>query len=85
MITHLVHRIPNYPSNSVLAAIAMAELEQTSYAELKRIHCEVHGDVLRLSGCVSSFFHKQVAQESLLTRFRGQLRIENELSVAGKS
>ena len=59
----------------------MAELEQTSYPELKRIHCEVHGDVLRMTGSVSSFFHKQVAQESLLNRFRGQLRIENELEV----
>jgi hypothetical protein len=61
----------------------MAELRQTSYPELKRIHCEVHGDVLRLTGNVSSFFHKQVAQESLLTRFHGQLRIENELRVGG--
>ncbi len=50
------------------------------YSELQRANCETHGDTVVLSGQVSSFYLKQMAQ-SLVARVAPTLRIRNQLQV----
>jgi hypothetical protein len=64
-----------------LAAQATAELKKSSYREIRRVVCEARDDVLRLTGSVPTYFHKQVAQQSLIKMVAGARRIENRLQV----
>ena len=59
----------------------MAELRRSSYPEIRRVVCEVRDNVLRLSGDVPTYFHKQVAQASVMGQLNGSPRIENHLKV----
>uniref|UniRef100_A0A7C4LLF6 BON domain-containing protein n=1 Tax=Schlesneria paludicola TaxID=360056 RepID=A0A7C4LLF6_9PLAN len=61
--------------------MAHAELRATPYVGLHRVECRLSGCRLVLSGKVSSFFLKQVAQSVLLRRFGSGLAIENRLEV----
>jgi len=51
-----------------------------SYAELRQLRCKWAPGVLRLDGCVSSFFLKQQAQE-LVRAVDGVRGIENGIEV----
>jgi hypothetical protein len=42
---------------------AQAALCNSPFYELRELHVEHRGDALLLSGSVSSFYHKQLAQE----------------------
>lgn len=42
---------------------AQTALESSPIYELRDLRVEHHGDMLLLSGTVSSFYHKQLAQE----------------------
>jgi len=67
--------------NRRLAAQAAAILKKSSYAELRCIVCEACGDVLTLSGSVPTYFHKQLAQASLMNWLPEVGKIENNLLV----
>jgi CheY-like chemotaxis protein len=67
--------------NQRLVAQAAAILKKSSYAELRCIDCEAYGDVLTLSGSVPTYFHKQLAQASLMNWLGGNIKIENNLAV----
>lgn len=51
--------------NSGVKEAAKRRLRKSSYPSVKKVRCEVHGGVLVLSGRVSSFFEKQMAQETI--------------------
>lgn len=42
---------------------AQAALSSSPFYELRDLRVERHCDALLISGCVSSFYHKQLAQE----------------------
>ena len=42
---------------------AQAALANSPFYELRQLRVEWHDDAMLLSGCVSSFYHKQLAQE----------------------
>jgi len=42
---------------------AQAALRNSPFYELRALRVDHCGDALTLSGCVSSFYHKQLAQE----------------------
>ncbi len=48
-----------------LRAIAQAALAEGAVAALRDIHVEQVGNSLLLSGMVTSFYHKQLAQEQV--------------------
>jgi len=42
-------------------AAARQRLDESSYADVRRIECESRDGAIALKGCVSSFFRKQMA------------------------
>jgi hypothetical protein len=59
-----------------------ATLERGSRPELRSVICRVSGKQIILSGQVSSFYLKQVAQSLILDRVRHTLMLENRLEVS---
>lgn len=61
---------------------AHAELQASSYVDLRQVRCRVHNRSLELHGQVTSFFLKQIAQVMLLRLFQNELKIVNGLVVS---
>lgn len=59
------------------------DLFTSPYSELRRVHCSQHNGAVVLSGRVTSFFLKQVAQE-IARRVDQALIIINQLEVEGE-
>ena len=62
---------------------AQAALASSPFYELRELQVEWRDDALRLSGCVSSFYHKQLAQEVVRSVCRdtmviNSIRVEHE-------
>lgn len=53
--------IPALPSKESPAAQILRRFARSSYAALRRLHCDYHGGVLTLEGCVPTFYTKQIA------------------------
>jgi CheY-like chemotaxis protein len=85
MITDFDPIIHSSPPNQRLDGQAAAILEKSSYPEIRSIVCEAHGNLLTLSGSVPTYFHKQLAQASLLNWLGGDVKIENNLIVTSLS
>lgn len=67
---------------------AQQALAGSDYAELRQLDCEVFAGVLTLRGTVSSFYMKQLAQESLrgldnVRYIANQVRVADRPSAAG--
>jgi osmotically-inducible protein OsmY len=71
---------PNHLSHLDLADWAEERLRSNSYLALKNISCEYLDGVLTLSGCLPSYYLKQIAQETLAP-LEGLARIENQIAV----
>src|SRR5262245_20705334 len=63
------------------AEAAMAELKKSSYPEVRHIQCELRRDELRLFGEVPTYFHKQVAQQSVYKWRGSKAQIVNHVTV----
>lgn len=61
-------------------AQAAAELRRSSYIDLRRVVCEFRDGALTLSGYVSSYYQKQIAQTLVQFRLQG-VEVRNELEV----
>jgi hypothetical protein len=83
MIPEFERRRQNHDPKESLEALAKDELRKSSYPEIRKVICEVRDNVVRLRGSVPTYFHKQVAQASLMKRISCGPRIENHLKVAG--
>jgi hypothetical protein len=81
MIAHSCNGWHHSSADDELLARAVAELNKSTYPEIRGVVCEAHNNVLKLSGNVPTYFHKQIAQASLIRRLPGRPRIENHLTV----
>lgn len=61
------------------AAIALAK---TGIGELRRLRVDAAGNRVTLSGAVGSYYHKQLAQETLRTAVAG-ISVQNNVAVSG--
>ncbi len=59
---------------------AQAALTNSPFYELRELQVEQHGDALQISGCVSSFYHKQLAQEVVRSVCKG-IEVTNSIRV----
>ncbi len=62
---------------------AQAALAKSPFYELRELHVEQRDDALWISGCVSRFYHKQLAQEAVRSvcadmRVINSIRVEPE-------
>ncbi|TWT83925.1 BON domain protein [Planctomycetes bacterium CA13] len=63
-----------------IASAATEILSRSSVAELRKLRVDESGNELKLSGHVRSFYHKQLAQESVRP-IAGGLRVINSVDV----
>ncbi|TWU41979.1 BON domain-containing protein [Novipirellula artificiosorum] len=68
-----------YPQQ--IATAAYEVLSRSSVAELRNLRVDESGSELKLSGRVRSFYHKQLAQESV-RNVAGGLRVINSVDVS---
>ena len=69
----------DHPSHDVAKA-AMQRIQSFQHSEMRRIECDFHKGLLVLHGRVSSYYLKQLAQESVRS-IEGIARILNRLEV----
>jgi hypothetical protein len=67
-----------------LAEVARSCLQTTPYPDVKSLQCEYHQGVLVLRGHVSTYYHKQLAQEAVRD-IQGIESIVNVVKVVGAS
>jgi osmotically-inducible protein OsmY len=67
-------------ADSAIAERAESELRRNPYVALKNIACEHRDGVLILSGCLPTYYLKQLAQEAVF-RVQGVERVENRIEV----
>ena len=60
---------------------ARERLRQSPHQEVRSVSCEFERGVLRLRGRLSSFYHKQLAQEAV-AHMSGVREVVNEVVVA---
>jgi osmotically-inducible protein OsmY len=70
-------------SSTDLAAAVEARLRESAYLELRRLSCNVHENIVRLKGHVSSYYMRQIAQ-TLLEGLDGATKIDYQLEVIGR-
>ena len=63
-----------------IADAAMECLWDSPYRALRRVSCECKDGILVLTGRLSSFHEKQVAQEAVV-RVEGTMQVVNEIEV----
>jgi hypothetical protein len=63
-------------------AAAMEVLSNSQYGALRQLTCRVDGDEVEISGTVSSFYLKQLAQAAML-RLRPAGGVRNLIEVSG--
>ena len=76
-------KVATFASKSHLCAVtarALSRLNQSPYAPVRQIHCGFDQGVLVLHGRLRSFFHKQVAQETV-ANLEGVRLVRNEIEV----
>lgn len=70
-----------HPDELSSESAAHEELRKSSYPALRKVRCRVVNRRLAISGQVSSFYLKQMAQSLLLDRFGAELVVDNQLEV----
>jgi hypothetical protein len=64
-----------------LLAELHSALKCSGYCELRRVHCTWEGDSIIISGCVPSYYMKQVAQ-CIVQRRAPAVPVDNRVRVA---
>jgi hypothetical protein len=67
-----------------MQAAAVEALSGSSYVALRQLNCRVLGGVVEISGTVSSFYLKQLAQAAML-RVQPSATVRNLVEVRDKS
>ena len=67
-------------SEGIIVSAGLQRLRESPYSAVRRLSCEFAGGVLTLRGNVASFFHKQVAQQSV-ARLEGVNQVDNQVEV----
>lgn len=68
-------------SDKAFEALVRTELLKSPYGAIRSVSCEMTDGVLTLTGCVPSYYLKQVAQRLALNVLQGLAVIVNELQV----
>jgi hypothetical protein len=68
------------PFRPKIAEAAMECLADSPYRTLRRVSCECKDGILFLSGRLSSFHEKQLAQETV-AQVKGMIQVVNEIEV----
>jgi osmotically-inducible protein OsmY len=68
-------------SDRVVEALVHAEFLKSPYGAIRGVSCQMTDGVLKLTGCVPSYYLKQVAQRLALNGLQGVASIVNELQV----
>ena len=67
-----------------IAEIAEARLSASSHSALRNVFCKYDVGVLVLRGRLNSFFHTQLAQETV-RRIKGVERVVNKIEVLNRA
>ena len=67
-----------------IAEIAEARLSASSHLALRKVFCKCDDGVLVLQGRLNSFFHTQLAQETV-RRVEGVQRVVNQIEVLNRA
>jgi osmotically-inducible protein OsmY len=67
-----------------VSELAESELRRNAYVALKNIGCDYRDGVLVLSGCLPTYYLKQLAQEAV-ARIDGIERVDNRIEVISPS
>lgn len=67
-----------------IAEIAEARLSASSHLALRKVFCKYDDGVLVLQGRLNSFFHTQLAQETV-RRVEGVQRVVNQIEVLNRA
>jgi len=67
-------------SEGIIVSAGLQRLRESPYSAVRRLSCEFAGGVLTLRGNVASFFHKQVAQQSV-AGLEGVDQVNNQVEV----
>lgn len=70
-----------HPVDLQVVQAARQRLGKSPYATIRQVSCECDGGMLRLCGCVPTFYHKQLAQEAV-SDVRGVLQVINQTEVS---
>lgn len=65
-----------------IAAIAEARLSASSHPALRKVRCKYDNGVLVLRGRLNTFFHSQLAQETV-AKINGVRRVVNQIEIVG--
>jgi osmotically-inducible protein OsmY len=65
----------------ILESFVRAALHESSYHEMARVRCTVQERVLTLTGRVSCYYLKQIAQRIAFDSLKGTAKIVNHLKV----
>lgn len=57
------------------------KLTRSKYRGIRRVSCKFEGEVLKLSGTVSTYYEKQIAQSLVLPLLIPNVHFENQLEV----
>jgi BON domain len=68
-------------SDEAFEALVRAELLKSPYGAIRAVSCQMTDGALKLTGCVPSYYLKQVAQRLALNALQGLAVIANELQV----
>jgi osmotically-inducible protein OsmY len=66
--------------DGTIASAGLQRLRESPYNEVRRLSCEFADGVLTLRGTVASFYHKQIAQQSV-AGLDGVDRVDNQVDV----
>ena len=72
--------IDNPVNLGTIATAAMGCLQASPYHVLRRISCDCKDGVLTLKGNLSSFYEKQIAQETV-SSIEGTIQVVNQIEV----
>jgi osmotically-inducible protein OsmY len=67
-------------SEGIIVSAGLQRLRESPYGAVRRLSCEFAGGVLTLRGNVASFFHKQIAQQSV-AGLEGVAQVDNQIEV----
>ena len=72
------------PTSFQIAAVAEASLMSSSHLALRKVRCHYDDGVLVLRGRLNSFFHTQLAQETV-AKIKGVKRVVNKIEVVNRA
>jgi hypothetical protein len=68
-------------SDQAIETLVHAEFLKSPYGAIRAVSCQMNDGLLTLSGCVPSYYLKQVAQRLALNVLQGLAVIVNQLRV----